>query len=280
MDGFSPSDVHRAFRKFNDLAGELACAGISSWRGLLKRLLHHCTTDPVMRVVSEPLRTRSGVDVNGWYESSMQHRTYELPCDDDECLALLYQFLEAVNNRDSSKIDETIFANEVLGGTTPDDEYRRLSQHFVAPFARDVGYRLRDILNEIADRESVPVDILRIFGGTTSNVNIHGDVIGSAVGSGASLVADSLVAFKEAVSQFEPDLRDTLIKARQAADDVELPVHDKEDLLYDLRKLVDALNAPQREPTRVRRYWCHIKEIAPTVANILSSAGTVAQFLR
>jgi len=30
MDGFSPRDVHRAFRKFNDLASELASAGISS----------------------------------------------------------------------------------------------------------------------------------------------------------------------------------------------------------------------------------------------------------
>lgn|GEM_PF-4893649 len=279
MDGFSPREVHRAFRKFNDLAGELACAGIASWRGLLKRLIHHCTNHPVMRVVSEPLRTRGGVGVKTWYASSMQNRTYELPCDDDERLALLYQFLEAVNDREHSKIDETIFANEVLGGTTPDDEYRRLSEHFVRPFARDVAYRLQDILDKIEYRDSVPFGILRVFGGTTSNVNIHGDVIGSAIGLDPSIAVNNLVAFKETVSKLEPDLRDALIKARQAADDTELAADDKEDLLDDLRKLVDTLKALKPQPTRVRRLWSRVKEIAPTVADILSSAGTIAQLL-
>lgn len=224
-----------------------------------------------MRVVISPLRTRTDIDVDAWCESSMQSRTYQLPLDDDERLSLLYQLLEQIHDEQFNLLG---FAFNVLGvvGGHFDDTFNAFNEHFVRKFARDVGYRLEAALADLEDQETISVE-------TMTNIFIGGDVVGSAVGPAASVVANDVCALTAVVSGFDRELRDALVKALNAAEAEELPVADKTDLRDELAKLIAALKEHEPEAGRVRRYWSRVKEIAPTVASILSSAKAIAELL-
>jgi|WetSurMetagenome_2_1015567.scaffolds.fasta_scaffold35871_3 hypothetical protein len=271
MTEFSRRDAEMALRKFSDFARDLAQADHASWHGCLKLLIHHCRTDPVMRLVADPLRTRADIDVDAWYASSLQSRSYQLPLDDDERLSLLFQILERIHDE---KFNLLGFAFHVLGavGGHLDNTFAAVNEHFVRKFAREVGRRLEATLENVEDQETVSAERI-------TSIFIGGDVVGSAVGPGASVVTNDVRALTAAVSVFPPELRDILVRAREAAEAETLSAADKTDLLDEVTKLVTALKEPKPEAGRIRRYWDRVKELAPTVASILSSAKVVAELL-
>jgi hypothetical protein len=113
-------------------------------------------------------------------------------------------------------------------------------------------------------------------------INIGGDAIGAVVGSHASLKAHDISAYKQVVDQslvLDDDLKRALKNAREALEREGLPDADKRDAADDLGKLTDELQKPEKDVSRVRRLWNHIKDIAPPVASILSSAASLAKML-
>src|SRR5688572_19743793 len=95
---FTRREVHRSFRKFRDIASDLIRARYQTWSANLRRLIDHCETDRVMRVVTDPLRNNPNVDVDRWYQDFLESsggmvgsEKFRLPADDDEQTSLFYQ---------------------------------------------------------------------------------------------------------------------------------------------------------------------------------------------
>jgi len=122
------------------------------------------------------------------------------------------------------------------------------------------------------------------IGGTHvgDKINIGGDAISAVVGSHASLKAHDITAYKQVVDRslsLDEDLKRALKEAREALEREDLSEADKGDATDDLGKLTDELQKPEKDVSRVRRLWNHIKDIAPPVASILSSAASLAKML-
>ena len=77
----------------------------------------------------------------------------------------------------------------------------------------------------------------------------------------------------------EEDIKEKLKEARKAIGTLAVAEADKADLVEQLTKLTAELEASERDPARVKRFWARIQDAAPTVANILSSAANLATLL-
>jgi hypothetical protein len=93
---FSRREVERSFRKFNDIVNDLFNAKFQTWGNMFTHLMEHCEKDPVMQVVTGPLKSNKNVNAEKWYNdalSSVGGRVgsgrYELPYDDEDKTALL-----------------------------------------------------------------------------------------------------------------------------------------------------------------------------------------------
>ena len=78
----------------------------------------------------------------------------------------------------------------------------------------------------------------------------------------------------------EGDIKQKLKEARQAIENAkDLSDADKKDTVDQLNNLTAEMEKPEKDESRVKRYWNRIKEVAPTVAAILSTAASLAKLL-
>ena len=112
------------------------------------------------------------------------------------------------------------------------------------------------------------------------NTTIHGTGNVVTQGAGTSATARDVTVFKHTIEQSSLDdkIKDVLVEAWEALELLELPTAEREDAAEQLGKLADELIKPDREGGRLRRYWNRIKDVAPTVADILKSAEVIAKF--
>jgi hypothetical protein len=106
-------------------------------------------------------------------------------------------------------------------------------------------------------------------------------VIGSAFDSG-TVNARDITLYKNVVdssTRLDNNVKQKLQEAREAVENAELSDADKADVIDDLNKLTAELDKPEQDDGRVQRYWNRIKEVAPTVAQILASAASLAKIL-
>ena len=93
---------------------------------------------------------------------------------------------------------------------------------------------------------------------------------------------NSVMNYSQAVDQIaipDDEIKQKLKEARAEIERLDLADDDKGDLVEQLKALTNELAKPERETGRVRRYWGRIREVAPTVAAILASAGSIAALL-
>jgi hypothetical protein len=110
-----------------------------------------------------------------------------------------------------------------------------------------------------------------------SSIEIRGDVIGAAVGAGATVRARTI--YVDQSSGLADDLKRVLKDARDRLEGLDLSEADKKDATEDLGKLAAELEKSEKNPGLVQRYWNRIKEVAPPVASILSAAASIAKLL-
>lgn len=269
MKVLSRNDVEKAFRKFTDLTDDLENAGHASWIECLKLLIHHCRTNPVMCVVTKPLRENRNVELDKWTQAAFKKRQYELPSNDDDRLALFYQIFEAIIDE---KFNLLNFTFEVLGSAGSfDDAFYQLNEHFVRKFGRDVAYRLEEALDSIPDSDDVPPAAINVFEAGASNVQIEGGVFNSSIGNGATLYSQRIETLHLATAAMPTDIRAPLRDALHIVETMQLSEADKADIIDDLSKLLEALREKSPNCSRIERYVNRIKEIAPPVAAVLSS---------
>ena len=71
-----------------------------------------------------------------------------------------------------------------------------------------------------------------------------------------------------------------LVEARKALESGNLTGADKDDAADDLGKLTDEIKRPEPQPGRIKRLFESIKQLAPDVASILSSAAKIGELIK
>jgi hypothetical protein len=198
-DTFSRRQVERSFRKFSDIVNDLIKATFQTWGNTFTHLMTHCEQDPVMQVVTQPLRENPGVHVEDWYAEAMGtvggmvgSAHYELPYDDDDRTALLYQFFLLAEN---GKADFKSFCMFMYGSTKPQEMIYHLNQELVQKFTREVAYRLAEILEDLGDEQEVSRQAMVVFHHHDQSMNNHANVQGSHIAPGWSSIADASGTF-------------------------------------------------------------------------------------
>jgi hypothetical protein len=136
------------------------------------------------------------------------------------------------------------------------------------------------ILQQVPPGTTVQIQFIQGGQHVGDKINIAGDNIGGAVGRSAAVIARDITVFKQMLdssAHLDQDLREKLFKAREEVERTSLSPEDKQDVTESLKRLAIELNKPQQDASVIRRFWNRVKEIAPTVAAILSSAVAVAK---
>ena len=194
-DRFPRRVVERSFRKFDDLVGDLLSSKYQTWGDALSRLLSHCETDPVMQVVTSPLKADSRVDAQKWWNDAVDSvrgmvgsGEYSLPSDDDERTALLYQVLLLV---DGGAVNLATFSMSVYGVSKHQEMVNTFNQELVRKFTREVSYRLNEVAEDIGDQQEVSREAIVVFHHHDYSTTITGGIQGSNVATGNANLSHS-----------------------------------------------------------------------------------------
>ncbi len=181
-----------------------------------------------MKVVTQPLRENPAVNAGKWYADAMQtlggmagSAYYELPYDDDDRTALLYQFFLLAENGKANLKD---FCVNMYGVSKYQEVINRLNQELVLKCTREVSYRLNEILEDLGDRQDVPREALLVFHHHDDCINIHGNVQGSNVTGGGSSITNAPATFSnnpglaEALNALRPLIKGVVENEREAVE--------------------------------------------------------------
>jgi hypothetical protein len=225
---FSRRQVERSFRKFNNIVDDLFQATFETWGDTFTHLVTHCEQDPVMRVVIEPLRSNKNVDASTWYDDALASGCgmlgscrYELPYDDDDKTALLYQVFVLFNNEN---MNINHFCIEFYGSTDPQDSVDKFNRELVRKFTREVSCRLEEIMEDIGDQQEVSREAMLVFHHHDYSTNIHGNIQGSNVATGGATISDSTASYTDneelaaALKSLRPLIQDISEGQRETVD--------------------------------------------------------------
>jgi hypothetical protein len=228
QESFSRRQVERSFRKFNDTVNDLFQAKFQTWGNTFTHLITHCEQDSVMNLVTEPLRSNRAMDADKWYKDALSSMSgmvgsghYELPYDDDDRTALLYQFFLLLEN---NKVDFTKFCLAVYGTTGYQDAVHHFNQELVLKFTREVSYRLDEILADLGDRQDVPREAMLVFHHHGHTMNFHGPIQGSNVAAGGSSITGSSATYAnnaelaDALKALKPLIQEVVENQREAVE--------------------------------------------------------------
>ena len=199
QERFTRREVERSFRKFNDVVDDLFRAGFQTWDNAFVHLITHCEKDPVMQVVTGPLKVNKNVDAEKWYADALASvggmvgsGRYELPYDDEDQTALLYQFfLMLIDN----KVNFASFCVGMYGKTGYQESVEVFNRELVQKFTRELTYRLDEIRVDIGDQLEVPREAMVVFHHHDYSMNIHGNIQGSNIAAGGSTISDSSATY-------------------------------------------------------------------------------------
>ncbi|GAB5404324.1 MAG: hypothetical protein Aurels2KO_25550 [Aureliella sp.] len=207
---FTQREVQRSFRKFNDLVDDLMSSKFQTWGDTMTRLVTHCETDPVMQVVTEPLKTDPRVNARKWWDDAVASvrgmvgsGNYSLPADDDERTALLYQVLLVLENEE---VDVSRFCTSVYGHTKYQDMVDTFNRELVYKFTREVSYRLDEVAQDNAGQQEISRDAIVVFHHHDYSTTISGSIQGSNFATGNAQVSGATATF-ESHSDVAAELR-------------------------------------------------------------------------
>ncbi len=198
-DKFASRDVQRSFRKFNDLCEDIMSSRVQTWPDVMTRLIAHCESDPVMQVVTAPLKTDPRVNARSWWNDAVASAQnfigsghYSLPANDDERTALLYQILLLIKNEDVRLVE---FCAVVYGQSKHQDMIDTFNQEIVLKFAREVSYRIKEVSQDTADQSEISREAIVVFHHHDYSTNITGNIQGSNVATGNAQISHSDATF-------------------------------------------------------------------------------------
>jgi hypothetical protein len=267
---FSRREVDRSFRKFKDIISDLSQSQWQTWEGTFRNLLTHCQQDPVMRLVMDPLLTNTNVDATKWYTDArnstggmLGRGTYDLPYDDEDRTALLYQFFIMIND---GRADFSSFCISVYGEDSFQSEVHVFNRELVDKFAREVSYRLDEIIEDIGAQQEVPREAMMVFHHHDNSMNVYGNIQGSNLAAAGSTISGS-----EASYTTNEELASALKALRPMVQD--LAEGHREIVGKALHVLIEATHDASISREQVAEATGTIAAAAPTLAQKLKEIG-------
>jgi uncharacterized protein YjbI with pentapeptide repeats len=168
---------------------------------------------------------------------------------------------------------------------------------------RSRGIRIDVYTNhEIADKLATaglpptwnPTEELLIAAGATSSiqvnrtynmghkVEVHGDAINLSLGDASPVHARDINLDKSntELSAIGDEIKTVIQEAVDMLQSLSLKPSDKSDAVENVQKIAEELEKAEPDASRVTRCWRQIRELAPTVSSLLSSATMVAKILQ
>lgn len=260
---FAKKDVKKSFRKFHDLVNDLFSSKFQTWGDQFTHLLHHCETDEVMRVITEPLKNDPRVNADKWYSDALKSTSsmvgsgrYTLPLNDDEKTSLLYQFFLKI---EEENIDITNFCVTVYGESNYQMIVDVFNRELVEKFSREVLYRLEDILSDSEGQKEISREAMIVFHHHDSSTNITGDIHGSNIATSGSEIKSSPIKYNS-----ESEIIDEL---RSLTDEINsFSKRNQETLKESIDILISATEGDKNKKD-VKEAVKTISEISPTISS-------------
>ncbi len=163
--------------------------------------MEHCEKNPVMQVVTEPLKKNSRVNGLKWYQGFIQDhvttgRTYCLPTDDEDCTALLYQFFCEVEYN-QEQIDFIRFCHYAFGEDEYDRQVYKVNKELISKLTREIAYRLDEAHQDMGEAQEVDREAVTVFHYHDNKTTIQGGVYGGMVATGGSTVSESSAVYND-----------------------------------------------------------------------------------
>jgi hypothetical protein len=228
QEKFSRREVERSFRKFNDIVNDLIHANFRTWGNVFTHLITHCENDPVMQVITGPLKTNKNVDAEEWYKEALNSvggmigsGRYELPYDDEDRTALLYQFFLMF---EENKVDFMAFCLGMYGTSRYQDAVDTFNRELTEKFTREISYRLDEIRDDLGDQQEVPREAMMVFHHHDYSLNIQGNVQGSNIATGGSTISNSTAEYTNheelasALKSLKPIINEVSAGQRESAE--------------------------------------------------------------
>jgi hypothetical protein len=162
---FSRKQVDMSFRKFIDYATDVFNSDNNSFDTHFKILINFCENDQVIRVISVQIKSID-CDFDEWWKqstrikSSLAHNgIFELPSDEDEIDALIYNLCLKISNNDINLLDYCIKFFGSSGKTCVQD----FNNAIVRKLVRSIENRLTEIENDISyelddEKQNMPLN--------------------------------------------------------------------------------------------------------------------------
>lgn len=280
---FQRREIERAFRKFGDLVQDIKNSTHNTWDDALARLLHHCQNDAVMQVITEPLLNNTRIDFEGWLAKATESVVgttgsgrYQLPSDDEDCTALLYQFLLKANK---NEVDVLSFCVGMYGSRDLNAAVDDFNREIVGKFVRELAYRLNEVGQDIGSAQEVSRKMMIVFQHHDHSTTIHGSVNAGIVATGDASVSDSTGTYNSnedlsaALKALKPLIHEVVVSQRDAVQDaIETLVKSAEGNAITAEDVVKAARTiDSQSPTIAKR----IKELLGKVALSIGSSTIV-----
>lgn len=278
MEGFSPTQVRISIRRFQDYARDVLDANPETFSTFFKIFVSHCETDPVMRVISAQLKANTNVDFKKWFgefsESALHSAGgigYSLPLDEEDRLALLYQFLLAI---DGGQVDVLEFGVQAYGETQLDSIVSEFNRQIFSKFVRDAGYRLEELQQAVEGRERIPSEELIIFQHFDKQVVISNINQSNVAVDGSTIVSsrtDSVGRLKQQLRELAEEVHRS--KGSEEAAEALLQLAAAEDSTSKVKLATLVEVAVAREPTLKGKLAALVRNVgASLVANAIVAA--------
>src|SRR5262249_2489903 len=155
---------------------------------------------------------------------------------------------------------------------------KQYKRYLSSKTARLSDASLEAVFRQVQADGGITINVVQQGGTVVQNKNVvHGDNIGGVVGGG-KVNARNIRVYKETVDQSQnlpQELKDVLIRAREALESSSLPETGKNDVADSLANLTQELEQLEKNPGRFGRFSQGIQKIAQPVATALASAKTV-----
>lgn len=142
-------NVRLALRDFIAYSRDLLDSKFQNFGNNLKIFIDFCETNDIMKTITEPLKLNSKVNLKDWWEefsktggSFVGSKHYELPVNEEDRTALLYQFLVALNN---GVYDFLTFTTGVYGNRRCGDDVTEFNDDITKKLVRGLNNRLDEI---------------------------------------------------------------------------------------------------------------------------------------
>jgi hypothetical protein len=192
-------DVQTAVRRFSNYADDVLAANYRTFHQYLGIFMEFCENDPVVSVVTSQLKANNKVHFVKWLDdfertggSFVGSKHFVLPPDDEDRLALVYQFMLAVN---SNNIELEGLMLDAFGTTNFDQMIYVFNEQFFSKFVRDLGYRLQPLIASLRTEHSVPPERLLVFNHYDRSVilsNISGGQVAVSMSGDARVLAPEI----------------------------------------------------------------------------------------